>query len=433
MNVLYFAFSAVLIVLSTTALLIEKFDYKKILILILYVFVMSYVAFYYGAIIGIPTMAGVIILIIILSEKYKLENACISCIGYLINITCNNVWCLCAVALFRMPLVEFESRYWLPFCSMYLVFLMIIMKGLRCIIYDKLHLVTHLNNISVSIRNGLFANMFLYLVIFYVTISLGQNAGYSENALLLNCTLFAICMCVSGFLIWVCASGVKSAEQKKADLRQKEITENYINSMEHVLDELRAFKHDYRNIMAEMSGYMREEQYDELKAYYYKVTQTEEKDRNKELYIWKNLRNIQPMELKGLLYEKILGLINKSINIEVRIEDDLCVSYEEIQTINRILGIFIDNAMEAALETEEKYVRIDAYNIEHGTTVEVANTFKEIPNLAKMYQKGYSTKGQGRGTGLYWVWRTLKEKDELSLETDIRDVILIQKLNILIK
>ena len=433
MNILYLLFSAVLIVVSVTALLTEKINYWKIMIMIAYVMIMTYAAVVFGAIAGIAILLGLVIFIIIFSEKHKFENACIACIGSLLNITCNNIWCLVAVTLFKMPLVEFERKYWLPFCGFYLLFLVIFMKGLRYIIYKRLHMIDYLERISEPIRNGLFANMFLYVVIFYINISLGQNVGFSTKALALNCFLFTICMCVSGFLIWVCTSSIKSMEQQKADLRQKEITENYINSMEHALDELRAFKHDYRNIMAEMSGYMREEQYDELKAYYYKVTQTEEKDRNKELYIWKNLKNIQPMELKGLLYEKILGLINKNINIEVKIEDNLRVSYEEIQTINRILGIFIDNAMEAALETEEKYVRIDAHNIEHGTTVEVANTFKEIPNLAKMFQKGYSTKGQGRGTGLYWVWRTLKEKDELSLETDIKDESLIQKLNILNK
>ena len=72
-------------------------------------------------------------------------------------------------------------------------------------------------------------------------------------------------MIVSGFLIVITVSSMKSIEQKKAEERQREITENYIKTMEQITEELRAFKHDYKNILAEMAGYIREGQIDELK------------------------------------------------------------------------------------------------------------------------------------------------------------------------
>lgn len=431
MNILYFLFSAMIVVLSATMLLIKRLDYWQYFILIIYVFEMSYLSSIWGQIMGIPTIVGVVVIIVVVSKEYKMENACVACIGYLINITCNNLLCLAIVSLFKVPLSEFEQRYWLPFCIGYLIILWMIMRLLRFLIYNKINLDEYVKNTSVPVRYGLFINMFLYVIIFFINISFGQNSGYSVGALRLNCILFAICMAVSAFLIVACVSSMKSIEQKRAEARQKEITENYINTMEHVLEELRAFKHDYKNIMAEMAGYIREGEIEQLKTYYYRLTQTEEVDRYKDLYVWKSLRNIQPMEIKGVLYEKVLSILSKNIDLEIKVESNLCVIHSDIQVINRILGVFIDNAMEAAMEAEEKKVIIEALSIENGISFKVANTCKETPDLAKIFRRGYSTKGRGRGMGLYWVQNVLKGREELIHEMDIKDNMVIQKLDIL--
>lgn len=431
MNILYFLFSAMIVVLSATMLLIKRLDYWQYFILIIYVFEMSYLSSIWGQIMGIPTIVGVVVIIVVVSKEYKMENACIACIGYLINITCNNLLCLAIVSLFKVPLSEFEQRYWLPFCIGYLIILWMIMRLLRFLIYNKINLDEYVKNTSVPVRYGLFINMFLYVIIFFINISFGQNSGYSVGALRLNCILFAICMAVSAFLIVACVSSMKSIEQKRAEARQKEITENYINTMEHVLEELRAFKHDYKNIMAEMAGYIREGEIEQLKTYYYRLTQTEEVDRYKDLYVWKSLRNIQPMEIKGVLYEKVLSILSKNIDLKIKVESNLYVMHSDIQVINRILGVFIDNAMEAAMEAEEKKVIIEALSIENGVSFKVANTCKEMPDLAKIFRRGYSTKGRGRGMGLYWVQNVLKGREELIHEMDIKDNMVIQKLDIL--
>lgn len=431
MSILYFVFSAIIVVLSVTMLLVKRLDCWQYVLLIIFVLGMSYLSSIVGQIMGIPTIVGLVIIIAAASKVYKLENACIACIGYLINITCNNLLCFAIVSIFRISLSEFEQRYWLPFCAGYLVLLWIVMKVLRHIIYDKLNLEGYIKNVSPPVRYGLFVNMFLYVIIFFINISLGQNSGYSVEALRLNCVLFAVCMVVSALLIVACVSNMKSIEQKKAEIRQKEITENYINTMEHVLEELRAFKHDYKNIMAEMAGYIREGEIDQLKTYYYRLTQTEEIDRYKDLYVWKSLRNIQPMEIKGVLYEKVLSIVSKNIDLEIKIESNLRVMYSDIQIINRILGVFIDNAMEAAMEAEEKVVIIEAWSIDNGVAFKIANTCKEMPDLAKIFRRGYSTKGRGRGMGLYWVQNVLKGREELIHEMDVKDGIVIQKLDVL--
>ena len=296
--------------------------------------------------------------------------------------------------------------------------------------YEKLNLAGHISSIAPAIRYGMFANGAIYTVIFLITISLGERAGYDARTLGFNCILFFVCMLASSLLIIISASSIRSAEQKKAEEYQKEITENYVDSMEHMVDELRAFKHDYKNIIAQMAGYIREGQLEQLKGYYQKLTWTEETDYYKDLHIWRSLRNIQPMEIKGVLYEKILWALNKGIEPEIKIEDGLVVVYPKIQVVNRILGIFIDNAIEAAAETEEKKLIIEASGTKDGAAFMVANTCREQPDLSKIFQKGVSTKGDGRGMGLYWVKNALREREELVHEIAVKDGMVIQRLEI---
>ena len=177
--------------------------------------------------------------------------------------------------------------------------------------------------------------MLLYGIIFFVNVASGQKAGYRAAVLRLNCILFLICMIVSGFLIVITVSSMKSIEQKKAEERQREITENYIKTMEQITEELRAFKHDYKNILAEMAGYIREGQIDELKKYYYKIMQTDGCEHYKDMHVWKSLRNIQSMELKGLLYEKTLNILNKNIELNIQIADNLYITYPELFTVQQ--------------------------------------------------------------------------------------------------
>lgn len=423
-------FSAVMVVISATMLVPERLSRLKTVIIGVYIFVLAIAGNLYGQIVGIPMVGGLLLLIVGMSQRYRLENGIMAAAGYLLNMLCNTLFCFGSVVLFKMPFDEFISHYGELFWTVYTVFLWLLMRVLRYILYEKLNLAGHINSVAPAIRYGMFANGVIYAIIFLITISLGEWAGYSGRALGFNCILFFVCMLASSLLIIVSASSIRSAEQKKAEKYQKEITENYVGSMEHMVDELRAFRHDYKNIIAQMAGYIREGDIEKLREYYLKAAQTESADYDKDLYIWRSLRNIQPMEIKGVLYEKILRALNKGIEPEIRIEDGLEVMYPDIQVLNRMLGIFIDNAIEAAAETDEKRLIIEARSADGGAVFSVANSCGELPDLSRVFQKGYSTKGDGRGIGLYWVKNALKKREELLHEMSAEDGLVIQRLEI---
>lgn len=63
-------------------------------------------------------------------------------------------------------------------------------------------------------------NLFLYIIIFIVNISLGEHIGYTKESLAFNSLLFFICLVSSSILIFICMKSFINAQQHETILRQ---------------------------------------------------------------------------------------------------------------------------------------------------------------------------------------------------------------------
>lgn len=221
-----------------------------------------------------------------------------------------------------------------------------------------------------------------------------------------------------------------NAEQHKMVLRQQNILEGYVANLEKMVDEMRAFRHDYKNILSTMTGYLYENKIKELKDYFYQKTNLPVGDSETQMEVWKHLKNIQPMELKGFLYEKLLLFFTYDLKFQIKISDKIKVTYTPIDPFIRILGIFIDNAVEAAEGMPDGEVILEIKATEKGVLFYISNTYASPPDLFSMGKRGYSTKGKGRGNGLYWAEKTIRDNEQFFHYLQIRDNHLIQQLEI---
>ena len=96
-TVISYIFSAVMVVMSATMLAPERFSRLKTVIIGVYVFIMAILTIFGGEILGVPMVGGLFLLIIVMSERYRLENGIMAAIGYLLNMLCNSLFCLGAV------------------------------------------------------------------------------------------------------------------------------------------------------------------------------------------------------------------------------------------------------------------------------------------------------------------------------------------------
>ena len=129
-----------------------------------------------------------------------------------------------------------------------------------------------------------------------------------------------------------------------------------------------------------------------------------------------------PSGLKGIVYYKMNIAGEKKINYSVNISKQVNIklekeSYKEYVSLCKILGIIIDNAIEASEKTKDKLLIIDAYNEKDGIVIEVTNSCKEKDiDVSSLYRKGYSSKGNNRGFGLYIARMLLKNSKHLKME-----------------
>ena len=99
--------------------------------------------------------------------------------------------------------------------------------------------------------------------------------------------------------------------------------------------------------------------------------------------------------------------------------------------LSKFLGILLDNAIEESLESKEKIVYLWLGKSEDSVTIIIGNSFKSKPDLYKVSQQGYSTKGEGRGMGLSYIRKTIEEfHSNVLLNTLIEGNVFKQELHI---
>lgn len=132
------------------------------------------------------------------------------------------------------------------------------------------------------------------------------------------------------------------------------------------------------------------------------------------------LKNIPKCGLKGLIYYKIVQAKKSKINITAEIGDNVSkfikdLDENEIKLLCRLVGIYCDNAIEATkMCKKKKNVFIEIYLLSNKLNIVIMNTFEKDFDLKEINKKGVSSKGKGRGNGLYFAQKILKKNKRFS-------------------
>lgn len=147
---------------------------------------------------------------------------------------------------------------------------------------------------------------------------------------------------------------------------------------------------------------------------------------------------LPPNGIKGLLYFKAQqgqneGL-NISLNVSSRVENSNIynLSSKEEKCLGKILGVFLDNAVEASLKSKAKEFGIEVYlNSDSECEIIIGNSFDEDIDVTKIGKERFSTKGKTRGHGLLLVNLLLEmNKKAFNVKTDIGQGIYVQTITI---
>ena len=428
-EILYSLLGAFCVLISMCGLLTEKLMIWQYACLAAYITFMGMCELKTGHSMGVWMFLGVTVLLALMMRKNRMKNLCLACFGYMFNIFFNNSILLAVSFCTGISASIIARDYHMLFSAVYCLILLFMIKGVHFILYHKTHPFYNIEKASYTVRYGLLINLFTYTVLFVVNMSWGERTGYSDYAIQFNGFLFVLCMLVSNYLIVVCTKHVKSEETRNAELKKQQLLEDYIACLENMVEETRIFKHDYKNMLFTMSGFIHENRLRELQVYFDQQLKRPAYSKLDEMQAWQYLKNIQPIEMKGLLFEKILAALGKGIRVQVEISENVNVVYEGLSDLSRILGIFIDNAIEAVKERKGVLCIIIA-KMDKRILFQVMNDYENQPDLSKIFCKDYSTKGEGRGLGLYSVRSLLQEHEDMAHEYKVEQGMFIQRLEI---
>ena len=199
--------------------------------------------------------------------------------------------------------------------------------------------------------------------------------------------------------------------------QELESAEAYNKSLSILHDNVRGFKHDFDNIVATIGGYVKTDDMDGLKKYYLELEEDCQKVNN---IATLNPSIINNPGIFNLLSSKYHKADSKHIKINLEIFLDLNTLNMKIYEFSRILGILIDNAIEESEKCEEKQINIKFRNEpnKNRQVIIVENTYsnKDV-DIDEIFYKGFSSKDNHSGLGLWEVKQVLKRNNNLNLFT----------------
>lgn len=207
----------------------------------------------------------------------------------------------------------------------------------------------------------------------------------------------------------------------------------YSKNGEGLLEEYRMSVHDNKNHLIAIDNMIPKEC---TEAHDY-IANLLNKNKSNKYYWLTELKYVPLSELKGFINYKILEMINEKIDVEINVSREIKksafknYSSKDKENLYSIIGIYLDNAREAAGESKEKSISIQMYREGKDIKLVIANTFKGDIDLEKIEEYGYSSKkGMNRGNGLHIVNEIISRNNLFEKETGILDNYFYQELTI---
>lgn len=140
--------------------------------------------------------------------------------------------------------------------------------------------------------------------------------------------------------------------------------------------------------------------------------------------------------ISSIVYSKMLTMKENDVDVDLIISRDIKdlylsdISDELAVEVCKIIGVYLDNALEEVSKYEEKIINIEFYAEKKTLCIAISNNFEGEIDFEKMDNPGYTTKENGHGYGLSLVREIIESNDRLSSEREIKDNIFKQILKI---
>lgn len=298
---------------------------------------------------------------------------------------------------------------------MLILMVLLLRKPLKTVVNYKLS-----NNVKIVTVSAL--TLITIAIFFYNLISNFRHDNDTYTYLLVIITLIVI-------LVTLLRQKMENENMFKKYDDLLTIMKNY----ESDIEEQRTINHESKNELLTIRSKLSEENDKELCSYVDSIIGDKKSVNSAKFSKFKYLPS---NGLKGFFYYKFIEAEKKGIKVSLNISKLVENSYlgdmktKDFKDLTRIIGVYLDNAIEAASTSKDKKLGIEIYEVKGIIQIIISNTYDNAIEKDKVGNERYSTKGKNRGHGLLLVKRILNENNRITSETKITDSLYIQTIKI---
>ena len=187
--------------------------------------------------------------------------------------------------------------------------------------------------------------------------------------------------------------------------------------------------HEYKNQLSKIIALTKDKQVIDMLE---KILQV---DLTTDNYILGQLKYIPKGDIKSLIYYKLLVANKKGLKTYIDISPKLDLKIINLsinlrEELTQLLGIYFDNAIESAFLSKGKEISLETYEAKGNIVFVIMNTYKGKIKLNDLCKKNFTTKGPGRGKGLYFANKILTHSQIFKSKSQVLKKYFVQRLEI---
>jgi len=282
-------------------------------------------------------------------------------------------------------------------------------------------------NISKRTKSLLFVIILFQLLNAFVQFFTTNYLSHIPNLHFISFVSYICSIASIGILLYSANVVIDKENIIKMSNEHNEKLSVYNGVLQSSIENQRKIAHEHGNQLSVLSGYIASANLEKAKVYLGKIIGNCNSENE-------FLSHIKESGLKALLVFKIAMIERKNIDFELVVDEDIFNTIIPPEDLCQIVGIFLDNSIDSATMSEDPYITMSIIKNENELAIIIMNSIvDENIDTEKIYEKGYSSKGEGRGFGLHIVDEIVKKYEELHLRTRIEDGLFIQELRIVDK
>lgn len=281
--------------------------------------------------------------------------------------------------------------------------------------------------INVFKKKNLINYLYVFLLILYLIVSKNGLEFILKSNYYINILFVIVIVIIFGIIM----RNESKYEQLKKENKQMY---NHVTKYEKIITEQGKANHEFKNQLMVIRGYA---QMNSSKLIDYIDSITKDTNKTQSSYLISQLNKFPEGGIKGLLYYKLSTMDEKKIKYELDVETGVktklnVLSVNMYKNITKILGVLIDNAIDASKRSKSKHIIISVTKEKSNVVFSISNTYCGKISLDKL-GTGFTSKGIGHGYGLRLVNDILNETNSFEVKNDVHGNHFISTLKIKIK